>query len=104
MKGKRAFSSQAPLVDVSVDGSSGIATLTLQRAPVNSLNLDLCKTLLAAIQDVEKNKSRGIILTSVIFLLLKTKCCYKAFTGTTYSFQRWIGYHGNVSTGPSAFE
>ncbi|XP_061714921.1 enoyl-CoA delta isomerase 1, mitochondrial-like [Cydia pomonella] len=54
--------SAGPMVDVADDG--GIAVVTLQRAPVNSLNLDLLQAMSKALDDVAKNKPRGMILTS----------------------------------------
>lgn len=53
------------MVDVQVNNSSGIAIVTMQRPPVNSLNLELVSELTAAIDQIESNKSRGFILTSV---------------------------------------
>lgn len=62
----RAMSVKAsPLVDLAVD-NEGIATLTMQRPPVNSLNLDLLQAISNAMDDVERNKYKGMILTSVI--------------------------------------
>ncbi|XP_047993501.1 enoyl-CoA delta isomerase 1, mitochondrial-like [Leguminivora glycinivorella] len=52
----------ARLVDIADDG--GIAVVTLQRAPVNSLNLELLQAMNNALDDVAKNKPRGMILTS----------------------------------------
>ncbi|XP_039755758.1 enoyl-CoA delta isomerase 1, mitochondrial-like isoform X1 [Pararge aegeria] len=59
----RAMSSKGPLVDLTVD-NDGVAIMTLQRPPVNSLNLDLLKEISKSLDDVAKNKSRGMILTS----------------------------------------
>ncbi|XP_013190565.2 enoyl-CoA delta isomerase 1, mitochondrial [Amyelois transitella] len=60
----RALSAKAgPLVDLAVD-NEGIATLTLQRPPVNSLNLDLLQDIDKALDDVVKNKAKAMILTS----------------------------------------
>jgi enoyl-CoA hydratase/carnithine racemase len=39
--------------------------VTLQRLPVNSLNLELLQELCAVFDALEKDKSRGMILTSV---------------------------------------
>lgn len=55
--------STGPLIDLAVDNDS-IATLTMQRPPVNSLNLELLDALGKALDDVSKNKSRGVVLTS----------------------------------------
>lgn len=60
----RPMSAQAgPLVDLSVD-DEGIATLTMQRPPVNSLNLELVQEIDKALDEAAKNKSKGVILTS----------------------------------------
>lgn len=50
---------------VEVDDKTGIATLTLNRPPVNSCNLELLLELNENIKQIECNKSRGLILTSV---------------------------------------
>lgn len=50
---------------VEVDDKSGVATLTLNRPPVNSCNLELLLELNENIKQIECNKSRGLILTSV---------------------------------------
>ncbi|KAJ0178159.1 hypothetical protein K1T71_005982 [Dendrolimus kikuchii] len=52
-----------PLVDLAID-NEGIATLTMQRPPVNSLNLELLQAIGSALDDVGKNKCKGMILTS----------------------------------------
>lgn len=78
----RAMSSQAPLVDLAFD-NDGIATLTLQRAPVNSLNLDLLREIIKSLDDVTKNRSKGMILTSV-----SCKCLFfvNTFKTTTKNY------------------
>jgi hypothetical protein len=43
----------------------GISTVTMQRLPVNSLNLELLQELSATFDTLEKDNSRGMILTSV---------------------------------------
>jgi hypothetical protein len=43
----------------------GISTVTLQRPPVNTLNLELLQELCTIFDALEKDKSRGMILTSV---------------------------------------
>ncbi|KAL4712022.1 hypothetical protein ACJJTC_003689 [Scirpophaga incertulas] len=52
-----------PLIDLSVD-NEGIATVTMQRLPVNSLNLDLLQEMDKALVEIDKNKARAMILTS----------------------------------------
>ncbi|KAK3909936.1 Enoyl-CoA delta isomerase 1, mitochondrial [Frankliniella fusca] len=53
-----------PLVNVDVDDKSGVAVVTLNRPPVNSLNTPLLSELKNIIKGLEDNKSRGMILTS----------------------------------------
>lgn len=52
-------------MNLSVDDKTGIATLELNRPPVNSLNMPLLKDISSALTDVSKNRSKGLILTSV---------------------------------------
>ncbi|GLV39456.1 uncharacterized protein CBL_13335 [Carabus blaptoides fortunei] len=59
----RNFASAEKLVDTTVN-DKGIATITLQRPPVNSLNYELLSALLESLQDVGGSKTRGVILTS----------------------------------------
>lgn len=61
----RKYSSEKKLVDTIVNDNTGIAVVTMQRLPVNSLNLDLITELSSTIDQLEINKSRGLILTSV---------------------------------------
>lgn len=52
-----------PLVLTDIDGK--IATLSLNRPPVNSLSLDMCQAISGAIRDIEKDKHvQGMILAS----------------------------------------
>jgi 3,2-trans-enoyl-CoA isomerase len=43
----------------------GISTVTMQRMPVNSMNLELLQELSTIFDTLEKDNSRGMILTSV---------------------------------------
>lgn len=52
------------LVITEVDDKTGYATVTLNRPPVNSLNLELLKAISETLDDLQNNKSRGMILTS----------------------------------------
>lgn len=65
-----AISATNNLINLSVDDKNGIATLTLNRPPVNSLNHALLKDIASALDDVEKNRSKGLILTSVSVLYM----------------------------------
>ncbi|VVD03262.1 unnamed protein product [Leptidea sinapis] len=59
----RTLSSKGPLIDLSVD-NDGVAVMTMQRLPVNSLNLDLLQELSKSLDEVAKNKTKALILTS----------------------------------------
>lgn len=59
-----AISATNNLVNLSVNDKTGIATLTLNRPPVNSLNHALLFDISTALDDVAKNRSKGLILTS----------------------------------------
>lgn len=63
----RAYSGAASkdLVNVAVNEKSGVATLTLQRLPVNSLNLEFIQAINQSLTELSKSKCRGVILTSV---------------------------------------
>lgn len=64
---KRSWSSASSLKHtiLKVDEKSNVATLALNRPPVNSLNLELLQEIHDAIDHVENSKCRGLILTSV---------------------------------------
>lgn len=48
-----------------VDSSTGIATITLQKKPANTLNLEFTREIIEAVKGVEANNSvSGMILTS----------------------------------------
>lgn len=66
----RAMSSVGPLVDVKVNDKTGVATVTMQRAPVNGLNLELLAELGQTFDDLSSNRSKGMILTSVSYVFL----------------------------------
>lgn len=60
------YQSTAPKDLVLVDvNSSGYATVTLNRSPVNSLNLELLTAFSKTLDDLLNDKSKGMILTSV---------------------------------------
>lgn len=70
----RGFSSgsaaTSQLTKVDVNDKTGVAVVTLNRPPVNGLNLELLTSINKVIDDLENNKCRGMILTSVRFLIL----------------------------------
>lgn len=103
----RCISSSAPrlgLVNLSVDDKTGIATLEMNRPPVNSLNTPLLQDISSALTDVGKNKSKGLILTTVCinirkkFLSKNQFLSIPSFVVFAKCIFRWIGYSGNVQT------
>ncbi|XP_034474475.1 enoyl-CoA delta isomerase 1, mitochondrial [Drosophila innubila] len=60
----RHMSTATKLTTVEIDDKTGIATLTMNRPPVNGLNLELLRDVHQSIEEIEGNKSRGLILTS----------------------------------------
>lgn len=60
---------QEKFVNLKVDNRTGIATLELNRPPVNSLNTALLKDISDALDEVTKNHSKGLILTSVCIVI-----------------------------------
>jgi hypothetical protein len=53
------------LVLVDVNNKTGVAIVTLNSPPVNSLNLELLSAFAKTLDDLKTNNSRGMILTSV---------------------------------------
>jgi Delta3-Delta2-enoyl-CoA isomerase len=53
------------LVLVNVDDKSGFSIVTLNSPPVNSLNLEVLTALSSSLDELKKNNTRGMILTSV---------------------------------------
>lgn len=63
----RAFST-GELIKVEVNDKSGVAIVTLNRPPVNGISVDFLHSLKKTVGNLEANKCRGLILTSVSFL------------------------------------
>nr|CAD7397419.1 unnamed protein product [Timema poppensis] len=63
-RGLVSIASSGKLVDVATNEKTGVSTVTLQRPPVNSLNLELLQEFTATLDELRKSKSRGMILTS----------------------------------------
>ncbi|XP_068140481.1 enoyl-CoA delta isomerase 1, mitochondrial-like [Drosophila tropicalis] len=63
---RRCLSSvpKSPLTLVEVNDKSGIATLSMNRPPVNLLDIEMMNSIIDSITEIECNKSRGLILTS----------------------------------------
>lgn len=69
----RKYGSNIPMLGVDVNGKTGFVTAALQRPPVNSLNLELMTSFLNLLKDLENDKCRGLILTSVSFHINEKK-------------------------------
>lgn len=54
---------------VHIKQENGIAKILLNRAPVNSIVPEFFRDIAEAVEEAEKNKCRGIILTSVSLTL-----------------------------------
>lgn len=52
------------LVDTNINEKTGIATVTMNRGPVNSLNLELLTEISNALDSVQSNKCLGMVLAS----------------------------------------
>lgn len=52
-------------IKIATDENTNLTTLTLNRPPVNGLNLDLLKELYATFSALEDTKPKGVIITSV---------------------------------------
>ncbi|XP_062706994.1 enoyl-CoA delta isomerase 1, mitochondrial-like [Aedes albopictus] len=57
-------SSSDALVSTEVDDKTGYATVTLNRAPVNSLSLELMTEIVKTVDELERSNIRGMVLTS----------------------------------------
>ncbi|KAE9533126.1 hypothetical protein AGLY_009554 [Aphis glycines] len=52
------------MLQSTVDEKSGIATVTMNKPPVNSLNLEFLEEIITLLNKLQKDKVRGMILTS----------------------------------------
>lgn len=65
LRGARNFSVVPDkLLNIVNNEKTGISVVSMQRLPVNGLNLELLEVLGKTFDDLEKSKSRGMILTS----------------------------------------
>lgn len=61
----RSFSSSKDLVLTTVDADTGVATLTMNQAPVNSLSMEMCQAISSAIIEIEKEpRVQSLVLAS----------------------------------------
>lgn len=61
---------------VDIDGKTGISTVTLNLKPVNNMTLNLLKSFCEKMDFLEKEKIKGMILTSVRFNIHKSSQFY----------------------------
>lgn len=61
----RKYGTNAKFINVCVNNQTGIATVVMQKQPVNSLSYELLTELKSVLEDLDANKTRGLILTSV---------------------------------------
>ncbi|XP_045536260.1 enoyl-CoA delta isomerase 1, mitochondrial-like, partial [Papilio machaon] len=61
----RSYTTQTPLVDLTVD-DEGIATLTMQRPPANTFNLEYLHEITNSLNEISKQKVKGVVFTSAI--------------------------------------
>ncbi|XP_033747399.1 enoyl-CoA delta isomerase 1, mitochondrial-like [Pecten maximus] len=60
----RLMSTENDNLQVDVDSKTGVATMKMCRPPVNSLNLEYLTSISIALEKLENEKCRGLILTS----------------------------------------
>lgn len=87
------MSTATKLTTVEINDKTGIATLTMNRPPVNSQNVQLLLDLQTSISEIENNKSRGLILTSVSSVLYITmQITLKLRIGQLQCVLSWPGH------------
>lgn len=65
----KSTTAQKDLVLIDVNDKTGIATMSMNSLPVNSLNLELLSALTNSLDILERDNVKGVILTSVRDLL-----------------------------------
>merc|ERR1711911_513829 len=58
--------SSAALVNVKMEETKGFAVVSMSKPPVNSLSLEMIQSLSQTLGQLEKEKCRGVILTSAL--------------------------------------
>ncbi|KAH0955033.1 hypothetical protein HN011_004646 [Eciton burchellii] len=61
---RRYYATGSKLIETIRDNDTGISIISMARAPVNSLNIELLGALKASLLESKENRSTGIILTS----------------------------------------
>ena len=74
--------------------------VTMQKAPVNSLSLEMIGSLTESLAQLEADKCRGFILTSVTTFLFSLRLsdliAFAVFLGSAENIQCWARYQRNV--------
>ncbi|KAG7202437.1 hypothetical protein KM043_018742 [Ampulex compressa] len=60
----RNYATNTNFVEVAQDDTTGVTILSMARAPVNGLNLELLDAIRTSLIEAQKNRSKGVILTS----------------------------------------
>lgn len=78
----------------------GYAVMTIQKAPVNSLNTELLDSLTDSLKQLEKEKCNGLLVTSVTyffyvelrFMLTNVSSKFKMLLGLSWCVLCWFGH------------
>ncbi|XP_076279681.1 enoyl-CoA delta isomerase 1, mitochondrial isoform X1 [Lasioglossum baleicum] len=62
----KAYSTNSKIIDVTHEDDTGITTISMARQPVNGLNKELLNALTTSLLDAQKNRPKGVILTSAL--------------------------------------
>ncbi|XP_060068628.1 enoyl-CoA delta isomerase 1, mitochondrial-like [Ylistrum balloti] len=62
----RLMSTETDALQIDVDSKTGVATMKMCRPPVNSLNLEYLTSMNIALEKLENEKCKGLILTSAV--------------------------------------
>lgn len=61
----QSSSAAQKLIEVDINETTGVSVVSLCRKPVNSLSLELFKDFCGVMDDLEREKVRGMVLKSV---------------------------------------
>lgn len=61
---RRSYATGSKYIETTRDNDTGIEIISMARKPVNSLNTELLNELKASLLEAQKNRSKGVILTS----------------------------------------
>lgn len=61
----RQYFATSKLIDVKINDNTGVATVSMRKPPVNSQNVEFFSSKIKVINELERMKIQGMILTSV---------------------------------------